>query len=349
MTSHSTPVLFFLSLLAVFLFATCQNKEKEVENRPPTLSLSFDQAGKEYLQSDTVRMVLEASDPEGELAEGVLTIVRINGPGIRTEYLNGFPQTIFWETHDAVDGLYRINASVADNLNEYAQVTDTVEIVLGDGPLNAPCPDVPQFTYEGQTYNTIKIGTQCWMAENLNVGTLSNNTQTNNGVIEKFCVQSNLDSCLVYGGLYTWAEAMQYTGSEGGQGICPPGWHIPTDADWMALEAEVDTKYGDDPSIWIAEGWRGTNVGGRLKTRGPRYWEMPFNTGSSNLSGFSLKGAGWAESSSATSVRSENRLWSSSASDAENAWIRSYVFAEMASWRSTSTMDFAYSVRCIKD
>ena len=93
------------------------------------------------------------------------------------------------------------------------------------------CPATVQ--YEGKTYNTVLIGNQCWLKENLDVGTRINLNQspTNNGIIEKYCYNDNPTNCDTYGGLYKWDEAMQYTTTEGAIGICPSGWHIPSDDD----------------------------------------------------------------------------------------------------------------------
>jgi uncharacterized protein (TIGR02145 family) len=75
---------------------------------------------------------------------------------------------------------------------------------------------------------------QCWMGENLNIGTRINGvtTSTNengvNSTIEKYCYSDNEANCDLYGGIYQWSEAMGYSIIEETQGICPSGWHIPT-------------------------------------------------------------------------------------------------------------------------
>ena len=93
-----------------------------------------------------------------------------------------------------------------------------------------PCPGTPTVYYAGQTYTTVQIGNQCWLKENINAGVMipSNQNQTNNGVIEKYCYNDDSTNCSAYGGLYQWNEAMQYSTAERTQGICPGGWHIPT-------------------------------------------------------------------------------------------------------------------------
>ena len=100
-----------------------------------------------------------------------------------------------------------------------------------------PCPGLETVEYEGQVYNTVLIGDQCWLKENLNVGSMigGGSNQTDNGIIEKYCFNNDPVNCSVYGALYQWGEAMQYTNVQGTRGICPTGWHVPTDNEWSAL------------------------------------------------------------------------------------------------------------------
>ncbi len=69
----------------------------------------------------------------------------------------------------------------------------------------------------GQTYTTVQIGDQCWMAENLNIGEMINSgsNMTNNGVIEKYCFSNDPANCETYGGLYQWNEMMEYSTTAG--------------------------------------------------------------------------------------------------------------------------------------
>src|ERR1035441_9850769 len=86
-----------------------------------------------------------------------------------------------------------------------------------------PCPNVATVDYAGKTYNTVAIGDQCWLKENLDIGTMINSinggtngdgNQTNNGTIEKYCYNDDPANCTKYGGLYQWNEAMQYVTTE---------------------------------------------------------------------------------------------------------------------------------------
>jgi len=75
---------------------------------------------------------------------------------------------------------------------------------------NISCPGAPTVTYEGQVYNTIQIFSQCWLKQNLNVGTMipGNQEMADNDTIEKYCYDNEHDSCTKYGGLYQWDEMM---------------------------------------------------------------------------------------------------------------------------------------------
>lgn len=66
------------------------------------------------------------------------------------------------------------------------------------------CPEIPWFEYEGQVYNTVQIGDQCWMHENLNTGTMiqSSVDQLNVEIVEKYCFDNNANNCDNYGGMY---------------------------------------------------------------------------------------------------------------------------------------------------
>jgi len=90
---------------------------------------------------------------------------------------------------------------------------------------------------DGKSYPTVQIGTQCWMAVNLNYGSIltSSQVQNDNCITEKYCYNNLAGNCTKYGGLYQWDEVMKYDGTPAGQGLCPPGCHVPTEAEWTTL------------------------------------------------------------------------------------------------------------------
>ena len=88
-----------------------------------------------------------------------------------------------------------------------------------------------------KVYPTVQIGTQCWMRKNLNYGIAiyGGTAQTDNCLNEKYCYNDNQANCNTYGGWYQWDELMAYNNTPGSRGLCPPGWHVPTQAEWMTL------------------------------------------------------------------------------------------------------------------
>lgn len=129
------------------------------------------------------------------------------------------------------------------------------------------CDDSLTDARDGKKYATVLIGNQCWMAQDLNVGTRIDGDadQTDNSQIEKYCYDNLESNCSLWGGLYQWPELMQYSTSPGIQGLCPAGWHIPTDDEFKTLEGNLDTHYGPDDPAWDGTGWRGADAGQRLR------------------------------------------------------------------------------------
>ncbi|MCB9250264.1 MAG: hypothetical protein H6613_17790 [Ignavibacteriales bacterium] len=141
------------------------------------------------------------------------------------------------------------------NLGNHTEIYANMEIAgisihskdfkIGDttpGVTGKPCPGIPTLTYEGKTYNTVQIGNQCWLKENLDIGTMINGSvsQTDNNITEKYCYNDDISNCNTFGGLYQWNEAMKYSTTEGTKGICPDDWHIPTYADLLILYESVE-------------------------------------------------------------------------------------------------------------
>jgi uncharacterized protein (TIGR02145 family) len=139
---------------------------------------------------------------------------------------------------------------------------------LGNLTIERYCPGIPTITYESKTYHTLQIGNQCWLKENLDVGTMINgstqaDSMRNNGILEKYCYNNDIANCSTYGGLYQWNEAMQYVRDDGAKGICPTGWRIPTFTEIETLSSAVG---GDGNALKeIGQGTgggAGTNISG---------------------------------------------------------------------------------------
>jgi len=208
---------------------------------------------------------------------------------------------------------------------------------------------------EGNYYGIIRIGTQTWMAENLNSGVqiyLGYLTYpANNDDVEKFCYDDDPAYCDTFGGLYSWSELMDYSPHDSGtigttQGICPEGWHVPTKNEWETLG---DYLGGLD----IA--------GGALKDTGniqdgTGLWEFP-NEGATNESGFtSLPGgdcyweyydAPWPNNPTEDfDLKGESSsYWTASMDNATMGWDREDIHINSKYIRDKQ----GNAVRCIKD
>jgi len=128
-------------------------------------------------------------------------------------------------------------------------------------------------TRNDNVYDTVEIGTQCWFAENLDIGTVvtTQSGATNNSQIEKYCYNNALSSGSTalcpsgYGAYYGWAEAMQYSTTESAQGVCPSGWHIPDEAEFQTLEEYLGMCSGTSVGCSGYYGAaRGTDEGSQL-------------------------------------------------------------------------------------
>jgi uncharacterized protein (TIGR02145 family) len=213
---------------------------------------------------------------------------------------------------------------------------------------NIPCPGTPTVTWEGQVYNTIQIMSQCWLKENLNVGTMINGTQnqTNNGILEKYCYDNSTANCTQFGGLYQWSEMMQYTTNQGAQGICPAGWHIPTDEEWKVLEGTVDGQYGIGDPVWDEYNYRGLDAGKNLKTT--TGWSN--NGNGTDLYGFSVKPAGGRTVYATFDyLYGAGLFWASTEFNVTKKFIRTCHTDYFNIYRTAQSKDIGYSVRCLRD
>ncbi|MGM0649798.1 MAG: FISUMP domain-containing protein [Bacteroidota bacterium] len=200
---------------------------------------------------------------------------------------------------------------------------------------------------DGQTYATVEIGGQCWMAENLNIGDeiSSSTNQTDNGTIEKYCYDNDSNNCNTCGGLYQWSEMMQLpdscetaecasTVSSNHQGICPPGWHVPTDEEYKELEMELGMTQAQADAL---NTWRGAPVGDMMKEGGSSGFEALLCGRCSNTGGFSL-------------MDSYEYPYTADEYGSNYAYRRCLRSGDdkVGRW-NTFQKTYAFSVRCVKD
>jgi uncharacterized protein (TIGR02145 family) len=221
--------------------------------------------------------------------------------------------------------------------------------------LNFICGDLLNDLRDGgKVYQTVQIGTQCWMKQNLNVGTRIDGSQEqqNNSVIEKYCYNNDESNCDVYGGLYQWNEMMSYapssnTNPSGVQGICPTGWHLPSDAERCQLETFVDPTVNCN----IPYGYSGIDAGGKLKEAGTSHWTYP-NTGANNSSGFSALPGGMRHTindGAFYDVGLNSFIWTSTEYSTFYPRMHHYVYSSEQSFQDYNYYLYGYSVRCLKN
>jgi uncharacterized protein (TIGR02145 family) len=192
-----------------------------------------------------------------------------------------------------------------------------------------------QNTYSGQAYNTVLIGAQCWLKENLNVGVmiLGSQNQTDNSQIEKYCLYNDTINCYIYGGLYQWDELMQYSSGQGSQGICPSGWYIPTYSDWETLIYNLGGQ---------------TVAGGKLKETGTIHWAPP-NTGATNESGFTAFPGGIRLDWGFSSMSTAGYFSTSTQYNSSMAYVQVLNHNKASINTGYNYKIYGHSGRCIKD
>jgi len=214
-------------------------------------------------------------------------------------------------------------------------------VLLGE---NDTCIDI-----DGNIYETVQIGEQLWMAENLKV------THYNNGDEIPYIYNdpqygayinysNNADNVAVYGRLYNWFAVNDE------RGLCPDYWHVPSDDEFKSLEMYL----GMSESEANGEGLRGTDEGGKLKEEGNEHWNRP-NTGATNETDFTALPGGNRRYETYTNQEIFSGLnrygffWSSSEVYTVNAWYRvlSYDYSESNRYHLSKAN--AFSVRCVED
>jgi uncharacterized protein (TIGR02145 family) len=201
--------------------------------------------------------------------------------------------------------------------------------------------------YDGNVYNTVTIGTQVWMRENLKVAHYNNgdtienitdNTIWNNLTKSAFCNYVNSEvSATIWGRLYNWYAVND------NRKIAPEGWHVATDSEWNIMEKFLDNSV--DTAI---SGWTGTDIGGQLKMTGTEYWGDP-NTGATNSSGFFALPAGYRGLNGTFLGERTSGNWWTATNNTTGAWKRYLSNTSSQVYRYTDYMKYGFSVRCVKN
>lgn len=199
---------------------------------------------------------------------------------------------------------------------------------------------------EGNLYNTVLIGTQLWMAENLRTTKLNDNGQIQNITDDALWVATtNYAYCWydndpsfksTYGALYNW-----FTAASGK--LCPTGWHVPTDDELNTMEISLGMS-ADQAGVW---GWRGTDHG--LKMKNQTGWDEDGN--GTNSSGLSALPGGYRFGADGRFFweKTITYWWSSTEHDAERGWYRQLHSSSDQVYRASTSKKGGKYIRCVKD
>ena len=202
---------------------------------------------------------------------------------------------------------------------------------------------------EANTYNTIGIGSQIWMAENLkttkyNDGTaipyITDRITWAAATASAYCdYHDNPSNSTTFGRLYNWyavdKNASSKVASNGGKNVCPTGWHVPTDVEWTTLTTELGGE---------------SVAGGKLKETGITHWASP-NTGATNETGFTALPCGYHDDYGDYyyGTGGGGGWWSSTESLTASGWYRLMRFDWVYVERSYASKRYGFSIRCLKD
>jgi len=201
------------------------------------------------------------------------------------------------------------------------------------------CPTATISDISGNPYNTVSIGTQCWMGSNLKTTLYRNGDgiayvwDASDWAARTTGAQSGYDNnsanTAIYGNFYNWYAVAD------ARGICPTGWHVPTDAEWTTL-----ANFLGEPSV---------AVGGKMKTIGTTYW-ISQSAGTNNSSGFSgLPGGIRTTLGVFADVGQHAGFWSASLVGDGNVWYRRLNYYDDIFNKSPAQPVIGLSVRCLRD
>ena len=242
-------------------------------------------------------------------------------------------------------GVFVSNLTALSSTTTYyvrAYATNSTGIAYGNEQTFATMANSQTVTdIDGNIYNTVTIGTQVWMSENLKTLRYKNGDSIPNvlGNIDWQDLSTGAWSVYdhdesnntVYGNLYNWYAVAD------GRGICPDNWHVPTDDDWVTLNIYLGGSF--------------LSGGGKMKAVGTTYWDNP-NSGATNDSGFSALPGGYRNvDGNFDLLRLHSYFWCGPPPEATptNGWFRLLDNASDNVGRSNASKRFGFSVRCLKN
>jgi uncharacterized protein (TIGR02145 family) len=245
---------------------------------------------------------------------------------IELDVTGGIPPYIYsWSNGKTTKDIDELKAGLYSVL-----VQDAADsTVTGSAVVKQPIPDNVVIDKEGNIYTSVIIGDQIWMQQNLRVTVAPDSTPVTN------CAYNNdEENAKTYGRLYSWDVAMNGSTAEKAQGICPSGWHIPSDNEWKTLEIYLGMSQAEAD---LTNSWRGHDVGTKLSAGGGSGYEALYSGRGINSSSYNL-------------LNQFEYVWTSTEYGQSYAWRRCLEkgVSTVGRW-NTFPKTYLFSVRCIKD
>lgn len=334
-------------------------------------AISYDNSGNSNSDEITIEIIKDVSPPiadfSGNPTSGVVSLT-VNFSDLSTHN----PSIWQWDFGDGANSTNKNPIHTYDNAGIYTVKLTVTNLYGSDTAVKLdyinvslpPCPSTFTDSRDGHLYSAIQIGTQCWMAENLaylpsvyppdSCMYLHSYYYVYDYHGTDVSVAKATSNYQIYGVLYNWLAAMNgdppsNNVPSGVQGICPDGWHLPSDEEWNILEGAVDSQYGYPNAEWNINGYRGLDCGGNMKETDTIHWLYP-NTGATNSSLFTaLAGGKRGTNFSFSDMGYDGYFWSSLGQNNWVAYVRDLDYENATVYRGELFASYGFSVRCIKD
>jgi len=318
------------------------------ENEPPSCILLSPLDQSYYYTGDPLLIWADVSDPDANL-----TGVKVFVDGTEDTAIANYPYftILLTDGFQAVDHDIRVVATDEEGFQD----SDEAGVTFRE-------PVIGLTDYDGNSYRIAEIGGKTWMAENLRVTHYADGTpiehvdyawdwfQLEPGDRAYCWYNDDTANADHFGALYTWAAAVNGADTLDSdttliQGVCPDGWHLPTDTEWKEMEIHLGMSTASADEL---EKWRGDDVGGKLKQSGNFYWSYP-NKGATDETGFSALPGRARYFDGRFDTQDVAAFWTATGHDSLNSIYRGLASLSDMSYRDYFDRTSGFSIRCVRD
>lgn len=299
----------------------------------------------------TVRMVNQRSGGENSMEiVGLRDIPQTKGD---IDHPFAYGDSMIYKGYTMIPGQELESEVVAQTQNQ----PETIILYFSATTLfdGQPCPGAATVTdYDNNTYNTVQIGDQCWMKENLRTTHYADGTT----VTSRYAPNNDENNVATYGYLYNWYAVMHGAAASsanpsGVQGICPAGWHMPSCAEWTQLTTYVHDNGYQCSNCNASNWWMNVDCIAKAlaaQTGWPSYsydaCAVGYDLSTNNATGFNALPAGYY--CGAYYYGQTAYFWSTSQYDGGNAYFRTFDYCANYVSRNYIYKSEGYSVRCVR-